>query len=453
MITEYEYSEWLSSDDALPVIIVEATHSDGVVYVSNAAFVSDANDVPAHTTYEDVLIGDVDINSRIDSPTKSFGTLLLSNDGELTPWIDLFWRGFPLKVYIGDESWSRNDFRLVFDGINGGINIPAADRLEWTVYDYSEKLNVNIGSDTSPLSFGQLFNVDPVLIDSALLKYKVHSGAVESIIVKDNGVVITPTINLDDGEFTLLAQPAGRITVDVVQFSKSTVQMVTAICAMINVGVDADNLALFSNNTALGFYIKTPVNVASIISEILSSVGATSLFDHLGQLQIYRLEAPTLPTLFLAADDIERDGLRLLGIEQPTSTMTMGYLKNWAVQDQSSVAGSLTAAQSQSLAKEYLTVDVTNNSDNHPLAQDERVNTLIADVANAQVECQRRATLRATRRRLWSAKCYLSASQVHLGQTVNVTYPDFGFDDGENVVVVGINRFINDRTLELTLWQ
>lgn len=453
MITEQQYNDWLSADDAEPIILIEAAHSGGTVYVASAVFISGAGDVPAHISYEDILIGDVSINSRIDTTNKSFGTLLLSNDGEFNAWLDYYWRGYPLKVYFGDRSWSLSDFRVVFDGINGGINIPAANRLEWSIYDYSETLNVDVGSDAAPLCYGKVFNVEPILIDGALLKYKVHSGAVTSIVVRDNGVVIAPTPDLVNGEFTLIAQPAGRITADVVQVDQSAAQIVTALCTLTGISVDATNVDAFANTAALGIYINRATNLGQIIGEVLGSVGATSLFNNAGELQIYRLEAPTAPTLNLTADDIAQDGLRLQGIEQPSKSYTLGYRKNWAIQDKSSVASSLTAAQAEDIAKDYLKVTTENVLPNHPLAVDDKANTLIYTSADAQTECDRRALLRHDRRRIWTAKCYLSAAQITLGQTINITYPDFGFENGEDVVVIGIDRAINARTLELTLWH
>lgn len=453
MISDVQYNEWLFDDNAELVVLVEAEHSAGVVHVANAVFISGANDTPAHTSYLDVLTGDIDINSRIDTATKSFGSIELINDGELTPWLDLFWRGYPLRLFIGDASWARDDFRLIFDGINGGINSPDADSLEWSIYDHSEKLNKNIGSETNLIAFGQLFNIEPVLVDSQALKYKVNTGAVESISVRDNGVVISPTIDLTNGEFTLTEQSAGRITADVVQKDKSATAIVKAICALIDVEVDVDNLTSFTNSAALGYYIKASTSAASIINEILNSVGATALFNDIGQLQVYRLEAPATPTLYITHDDIKQDGMKLSGIEQPVSKITLGYRRNWAVQDQASLASSLNAQQAKTFNDDYQTVERENTILNHPLAEERRVNTVMASQADCDAECQRRAVLRSMRRRIWSLECFLSASQVRMGQTINVTYPDYGFVSGKDVVVIGINRSINNRELELILWR
>lgn len=453
MISEVQYNEWLLDDNAELVVLVEAEHSAGVVYVANAVFISGANDTPSHTSYLDVLSGDIDINSRIDTATKSFGSIELINDGELTPWLDLFWRGYPLRVFIGDTAWARDDFRLIFDGINGGINSPDADSLEWSIYDYSEKLNKNIGSEIAPIAFGQLFNVEPVLVDGQTLKYQVNTGAIESIIVRDNGVAISPTIDLAKGEFTLNEQPAGRITADVIQKDESATAIIKAICALIDVEVDVGNLSSFTNSAALGYYIKASTSAASIINEVLNSVGATALFNDIGQLQIYRLETPAVPTLYIAPDDIKQDGMKLSSIEQPVLKMTLGYRRNWAIQDQASLASSLNVQQTKTFNDDYQTVERKNAISNHPLAEERRVNTVIANQADCADECQRRAVLRSTRRRIWSLECFLSASQVLPGQTINVTYPDYGFANGKDVVVIGINRNINNRELELILWR
>jgi len=449
-ITDQQYTDWLASDDADPVILVEATHSGGTEYVASAPFISGATDTPADTSYSDVLIGEVEVENRLDAATV--GDLLLVNDGELDGWLDYNWRGYALKVFLGDKAWSRADFRLVIDGINGGIEAPDDDRLEWVVLDRGENLRVNIGSDTTPIALGEVYNCKPVLIDAVNLKYKAHDGAVTALTVRDNGVVISPTEDLANGEFTLASQPAGQITCDVSQADKSAADIVDELCNRASIAVDSANLSAFANTDDLGVYIDEPTDLESVLSDVLASVGATYRFNTSGELQIFRLEAPGTATLTLTNDDVIERGLKLSATERPTEVFTLGYRKNWYQQSPDSLAGSLDADEKNDFEIEYLTVTKDNNLANNPLAQDDRVNTLIANQTDAQTECDRRASLRSVRRRVWRATCFLPASEVELGETVNLTYPALGWDSGKDAVVIGINRRVGKRRMELTLW-
>ena len=449
-ITDQQYTEWLASDDAQPVILVEATHSAGVEYVASAPFVSGASDTPANTSYADILIGDVESNDRLDS--AAIGDLLLVNDGSLDSWLDLDWRRYALKVFLGDVAWSRDDFRLVIDGINGGIEAPDNDRLEWVLYDRTETLRVSVGDVLAPIVLGKVYNCKPVLIDAVTLTYKVHDGAVTSITVRDNGIEVTPaTVDLANGEFNFGANqdPAGQVTCDVVQADQSAADIVDELCTRAGISVDSANLTAFPNAAALGLYIDQPSELEGLLSAVLSSVGATYRFNALGELQIFRLEAPATATLKLNADDIVERGVRLSTNELPVNIFTLGYRKNWSPQSADSLSTSLTATQKRDFEVDYLTVTKDNAK---PLAQDRRVDTLIDSQTDAQSECDRRAALRSVQRRAWTVTGFLSASEVSLGETVNLTYPALGWSAGRDARVIGINKRVGKRRMELTLW-
>lgn len=453
MITDPQYTAWLSDDDTDPVVLIEAAYDGataGTEYVANAIYPG-PGEVSVTRIYDEIVLGNISIDSRLDRLT--IGQVTLIDDGDITAWLDRVWRGHPIKFYLGDRSWDRTDFRLQIEAINGGIKSIKSDRLAWTIYDLSDTLRVEIGSETLPICLGKTFNVKPVLIDAATDKFKVHDGAVTSIAVRDNGVSVTPTFDLPNGEFTLAVAPAGQITCDVVQADQSAADMIDKLCADNSISVNSTNLTAFSNTDPLGMYIDKPTSMESVVREIMASVGGSYRFNLSGELEIWRLEAPGTGTTTLIADDIEEDGLKQASTEYPITQLTLGYKKNWAVQSADSLAGSLTTQQRDDYSTEYQLVSKSNTLTDYPLSKDERKNSLFYVQADAQSECDRRAALRNTKRSVSRAKCYLSAAEVTEGEDVNITYPGVGFESGQDAVIIGIRQNLGKRRIELSLWS
>jgi hypothetical protein len=238
VITDEQFTEWLASPISVPVVLAILTHSDGVEYVGTYGYTSTPSDTPANTYFEDILLDQVKIVESIDKNT--IGDFSLINDNTHTDWLDLNWLGFPVKIYLGDQRWSFSNFRLIVDGRNGGISAPATDKYKFDVLDPNEALRLEIGAENAPLCFGEVFNCRPPMIDAINLRYKVNDGPISSIVVRDNGVVLTGggvgyTLDAANGEFDLTASPAGQITCDVTQADNTAAQIITAITNLIPV--------------------------------------------------------------------------------------------------------------------------------------------------------------------------------------------------------------------------
>jgi hypothetical protein len=238
VITDEQFTEWLASPISVPVVLAILTHSDGVEYVGTYGYTSTPSDTPANTYFEDILLDQVKIVESIDKNT--IGDFSLINDNTHTDWLDLNWLGFPVKIYLGDQRWSFSNFRLIVDGRNGGISAPATDKYKFDVLDPNEALRLEIGAENAPLCFGEVFNCRPPMIDAVNLRYKVNDGPISSIVVRDNGVVLTGggvgyTLDAANGEFDLTASPAGQITCDVTQADNTAAQIITAITNLIPV--------------------------------------------------------------------------------------------------------------------------------------------------------------------------------------------------------------------------
>ena len=476
-----DYHAWINANNTQPVVLIVAQHSAGTVYFGNLPFISGNGDTPANTVFDDYLIDEITIIDRLDRGQN--GDLLLVNDGSLDNWIDLKWVGYDLTVYYGDQSWSFDEIRTygqVLAGINAGISSPASDRLSFKFGDRREKLRQIVGSESSPRIFGRVLNITPHLVDAATLRYKCNNILTSMDRIRDNGVLLTRytdyTLYPDAGEFILLSPPSGAITMDCRVSARTLPHIVAGLCQMAGVPFDAANLTawpelnphrtgvaatLFGVTTTenrqatIGIYLDREETIESALNDLCASLGGAYRITGAGVLQLFRIEAPAATvSLTLTADDIEERGMRMDTIEQPIKKLTFGWNKRWTVQDIDGLAGSVSVTGREFYSEEYTEIEVSQSLDGYPEAREKVVDTLITGTtAAAAAEANRRLALRQVPRKQYRLTCYLTAYQAIIGETIRVIYPGFGFENGKNVRVIGIRRQLDERRMELTLWE
>lgn len=231
-VTDAQYTAWLKDQTAVRCILVEVDVKVGASvitrYLSNQGYVTGSSDSPANTSYSPRIVGGIQITRRINvdgNVSMSFGDIELNNtDGSLDTWVDDYWANRSLRIYLGDVSWARSDFRQVAYGITTGIDSRRRDRINLKLSDKLQRLNnpvseVKLGGLTSraddlvPLLFGECHNIEPLLVDPAVLEYQVHNGPVESIFeVRDNGIPVGFSSTPATGKFRLNNAPSGTIT-------------------------------------------------------------------------------------------------------------------------------------------------------------------------------------------------------------------------------------------------
>jgi hypothetical protein len=272
--TDEQYTEWLASPTNRPVTLVVAEHSEGLVYFGTYGYTSSPTDTDKNRHFEDLLLDKIKIVESIEKATV--GNIVLINDGEHADWLGYNWAGFSIKIYLGDKRWGFDNYRLIVDGRNGGISAPRTNRYQFSILDPHEALTISIGSEFVPLSFGKVFNARPKLIDAGALTYKFHDSAVSSIVVRDNGVVLTGggvgyTADLANGEFSLVSAPAGQITLDISEVNVEPEEIIREICKRVPVA-DQDNRIWDIADAALnaGFNTTTTAFTTSGGAEILT---------------------------------------------------------------------------------------------------------------------------------------------------------------------------------------
>jgi hypothetical protein len=191
-----------------------------VKYFSNRGY----NTATADILIDPCMTGTVRFSESISSDGDiaiSYGDLELDNtDGSKDVWLDVasyVWVNRSIQVYYGDPTQIlanataiASTFDLIFDGIIVDIGSRSRNTVNIKVRDKMERLNVPITETTLgtygtwgagvgqtnqdtvlPLIFGEPHNVQPLLIDPALLEYQINNGEIEQITeIRDNGVPI-----------------------------------------------------------------------------------------------------------------------------------------------------------------------------------------------------------------------------------------------------------------------
>ena len=194
-ISDAQFQDWLKDQTAVRCVLVEADvklAGGGVVtrYLSNKTYVTGAGDSPANTSYSPRIVGGIKFTRSLSldgQASLSFGDIeLLNTDGALDAWIDDYCVNRQIRIYVGDVSWPRADFRLFFSGVMTGIDCRKRDRVNLKLSDILQRLNTPLSEDKIPLSgaradtlypicFGEVHNITPVLIDATTNEYIVHN--------------------------------------------------------------------------------------------------------------------------------------------------------------------------------------------------------------------------------------------------------------------------------------
>ena len=161
--------------------------------------------------------------------TIQFGNLAFLNDGFWYSALENYiFHGKYVEIKLGIKGIPYDDYETIFIGRlrNPSISdetatIEAKDSrigslreipiYKYWISDYTN-LNPNEEGRAIPVLFGEKINITPVCIDTTTFKYKICGHGLQSIdAVYKNGVELTLTtdytVDLNNGEFTLLADP------------------------------------------------------------------------------------------------------------------------------------------------------------------------------------------------------------------------------------------------------
>lgn len=469
-MTDAEYEAWLVSDGRR--VLLFEIETDTPRFLSTVGYMTRPSESPPNLNYLACIARGFAFRERLSldgNASIGAGDIEVHNeDGSLDSWLLDVWVNRRIRVYLGDASWPRADFRLEFDGMTAGITSSSPSRLNISLRNKMERLNTPateavLGGTTPnkdrllPVMFGENHNVEPLLIDPANHEYMIHNGAMERIIeVRDNGVplsLVTPY--LATGKFRLGATPAGAITVSAqgkTPYQNTVAGIVRTLAT--EYGTPSERLALSDIDVAamnafdaahpqpVGISLPDRTNVMQACQQLAASVGAQVVFSRRGLLRIVKVALPGagVPTQIDLSDYL----VQTLSIKQRpevVSGVKLGYCKNWLVQ--TSLNTGIPPEHKDMFAQEWLTVtarDAAVAAAYRLFGEIPQRDTLLLRGVDAQAEANRLLALWSVPRTVYGITGYPRLLTLELGQPV-VLYGDrWGLGDGKEGIVIGVDR-------------
>lgn len=486
-MTEAEFAGWLKDQSAIRCLLVEIEVKVGssviTRYLSNRGYVTSPTETPANTQYIPRITGGIKYTQSMSldgNVSISFGDLELDNtDGALDSWLDDYWSNRPLKILLGDVRWPRADFRHAVSGVTVGIDTRNRSRINIKISDKMQRLNTPVTETTIggtsqladtlvPLCFGECHNVEPILVDTATHKYKVHDSVIEGIIeVRDNGVPVSFTPLLSEGAFTLNQSPAGQITCSVqgarFSFAGQPVAWHTGVGQIVYhlataygsptlrfVQTDFDEAKATAFNAAhtqpVGLYIRDRANVLDVISRLADTLGCHLAADAKGKVSLVKLDIVGWGTPVVFTDaDIKDKTLEVASLPTVKAAVQLGYCKNWTVQEK--LESGIPADHAALYAEEYLTTtaeDTATAANFNLFTEPVLTETYLLTAATAIAEANRRLNLFNIQRKVFKFTGAFHTVMTEIGMAASLTSSRWGLQSGKSGQVISVaTDFVN----------
>jgi hypothetical protein len=420
------------------------------------------------------------LNLGSSGGSVSFGSIELDNeDGALDSWLLDVWAGRAISIYLGQVDWPKSSFELVFKGTVDDIVPTARNRLSLMLRDIFGPLNNTLSTAVvggtgdnktalMPISLGECFNVSPLLLDAATIKYAVHLNTpIESVIeVRDNGVIAASTPTVANGYFVKTAAVFGQLTCDV-QGAKiggvwrndagGLIEWVATVLGdgnFITSGqIDATKLTAFrvACPQPVGLYINQQANRLQVMQQLAASVGATVTATYDGKMILVRVGFGT-PVGTINSKQMVDGSFKPLSRPAIQGAIRFNAEKNWTPQPVG-LAGSIAAvpANLPIMGDEFVVLsasDATVLSDYMQSAVPPATETLMVVEADINAEAVRLLVLWKVPHTVFGFDGFPECFQYEIGDTVTLIHPRFGLS-GVLAQVVGVLHDWVNATVQL----
>lgn len=185
--TVEQIKTWLDSPNNRKCILAEIGYyntTETTMYLSTLPYYD------GNIEYLPIIVGGISFSESLSADLSvaiNYGTIELENtDGNYDDFLDYIWKRREIDLYIGDPSWPKSDFTLIFRGLVQDLISSGESRLQLTLVDKLESLNEAITTKTSkdlvgnytiknspeekllPVLFGEVFNISPMLVDNGI---------------------------------------------------------------------------------------------------------------------------------------------------------------------------------------------------------------------------------------------------------------------------------------------
>lgn len=468
-----DFDTWLRNGTALRCILIDV--GVNVASVETTRYLSSRHYIePAGTINHYIPIVNPESIQVIERLTldgtssMDFGDIeLINENGSIDHWLDDVWSNRSIIVRLGDVTWDKNDFIVIFNGVVEDISSRGLNIITLKMRDKLQRLNNAISEtilggttlnsgELIPLTFGEVFNISPLLSDPATLEYQVHIGPIESIIeVRDNGVPVAFTPHLATGKFNLSANPFGKITCSVqgdkptpwnTTISNIVQRIVTGFGGserFLSSDLDVVNLSNFNtaNPQPIGVYVESRDNVISICEQISQSIGSQLSISRTGELQLVQIALPPSGVpIQIGVEDIVQNSLVVVDKLEIKSSSKLGYCKNWTPQP--NLQTGIPAEHKALYEQEWITTlseDLVVKAAYKLTGEPEMKETYLLKSLDASNESQRLLDLFKVPRYMIEFTGLPHLIRLEKGNPVNITYPRFGLDSGKIGMVMGLS--------------
>lgn len=413
------------------------------------------------------------------TPSLGFGSLDIVNIGGINDsFLEYVWNKRSIKIYLGDPSWPKSDFVLIFDGLVQDITAPSETTLSFSLFDKLQRLNdpitektlkstsysQNTQDNVLPLLFGECFNISPLLVDNGSTQsggqvYMVHDGPIQGIIeVRDNGIPIAVEPDLATGTFELLTAPYGTITCSAQGSAgpySNTIpdiikKIVTTYGTVENKFLAADvSFEDITNTSPVGVYSNDRRNILEACTELAKSINANLVCPSVtvdngvvsnSKLKLIEIKPPTgTPKYYLNDSNMLLNSLSISERFAVKPSIKLGYCKNYTVQN--TVADGVNPTSK--FEDEYIFVTSINGT-KRALYRDSgdvtEESVLLISTSAAQSESDKRLALWEEQRYIISASYLPHLIFVQLGDIVNIQSSRFGLSAGKLGMVYSVTR-------------
>jgi hypothetical protein len=496
---------------------IDAAGTTEIFRYSSQNFTTEPSDTPANTYYDARIVNPASISRNMFSNGTTsgasrvgYGAVELSNvDGGLDYLLPYSFDGRSLVVKIGVQGAAFSTFTTILNGTMEQVEFTFAKAtilvrdklaildkpLQTTLYAGNNSLPAgvegvaDIAKKPKPLLYGQVFNIQPIMVNSSKLIYQINDGAISAVgNVYDRGVALIfhadePTVAdmeahdppagkyitcLALGYIRIKTVPSGLLTCDATQGAaagnRTVAQILKAIALKGGVAagdiVAGDVTALDTLNSAVvGVWIESTETSINIMDQIAISIGAYYGFDATGLFRMGRFDAPA------GAANIEINTSNIISIEHnrtndtdkgiPAYRVKVNYQKNYTVQD-FDLAGAVADDRRNVLAQSTLTASSEDASikNQYSLAVEITRDALLVTQASAATEAARVLALYKARRDLYTVRIALDLSETlpDLVNVANLTLNRFGLNSGKLFKIIGIESDYSTNRATLTLW-
>jgi len=464
------------------------------LYFSGEGFVTEPTDTPANTVFEPRLVEPISFSRSMFSSGKigglsvpGFGELVLTNaDGGLDAWADYGWDGRSVELRVGEAGADLQYYFTIFQGQSKSIEfddlfirvILRDNQNDFTV-DYPDTLYAGTGGNEGssdlankpkPHCYGEVYNIEPVLVDAANNVYQVHDGQIEDIVaVYEGGVAVgsgNVTKDLNNGRFTLSGNVTGIITADVkgskpggtyLETVADIIQHIVEDHAGFTYPGDFDTASFTALNSAnsstVGVYDQDMTTVANVLDRLINTIGGFYGFDRDGKFQVGQVALAT------GSADAEFDKTTIIEITRqasavPNYQVRVGYKKNYRVMSESDFGSSVTDANRDFMLREGDTAIATDTAIQTPYPNSTAliVDSFFAGSSAASTEATRLLNIYKTQRDFYRILVKTQPYTLKLNDVVKITFNRYNLSSGKLFRVISIVEDAANNEVELELW-